>query len=111
MPPFFENPLIPQIIMLNETQDPEDTLVYHLPKVLDSSINTTISVEVSNLPKFVTFDNKTMILTINYGRANGYGSYYPTFKLTDSFGMSKDVNLLISLQAPIIVKKPEIIIE
>ena len=83
--------------MMNETQDPGDTIYYKLPKVLDSSINTTITVEVSNLPKFVTFDNSTMTMTINYGRANGYGSYYPTFKLTDGFGMAKDINLLITL--------------
>jgi len=46
------------------SDDPLAETVYHLPEVLDSSANTTFSVEASGLEKFMSFDNQTMLLTL-----------------------------------------------
>jgi len=71
-------------------------------------------VEVSGLPKFMTFDNKTMKLTINYGQTTQARTYYLTFTLTDGFGKSQDTNLMVVVQEPIKVEIPvveEIVVE
>ena len=47
MPPFFESPLMIQTFMIST--DPDEFLIYNIPKILDSSANSTISVKVSGL--------------------------------------------------------------